>query len=148
MERIDGYVWAFHSINKVGIKESISEQQVDKCWCLSRCVDYRAGASEKMFEITQGQCWGWRFCDAVDFVMQLINNLSMEYDSLVEAVEENMNKELEDQVTVKRVWEKIRARFRKMTMRLSEGISNNNRNEVALVIPPRQFNSMCYLCRK
>lgn len=38
-----------------------------------------------------------------DFVMQLINNLPMEYDSLVEAVEEDMNKGLEDQVTVKRV---------------------------------------------
>jgi hypothetical protein len=38
-----------------------------------------------------------------DFMMQLINNLLMEYDSLVEAVKEDMNKGLEDQVTVKRV---------------------------------------------
>jgi gag-polypeptide of LTR copia-type len=46
-----------------------------------------------------------------DFVMQVINNLPMEYDSLVEAIEEDMNKELEDQITVKRVRERIRARY-------------------------------------
>jgi gag-polypeptide of LTR copia-type len=83
-----------------------------------------------------------------DFVMQLINNFPMEYDSLVKAVEEDMNKGLEDQVTVKRVWERIRARFRRMTMRLDEGNSNNNRNEVALVIPPGQFKGMYHLCGK
>ena len=38
-----------------------------------------------------------------DFVMQVINNLPMEYDSLVEDIEEDMNKGLEDQVSVKRV---------------------------------------------
>jgi hypothetical protein len=38
-----------------------------------------------------------------DFVMQLINNLPMEYDSPVEATEEDMNKGLEDQVTEKKI---------------------------------------------
>ena len=37
------------------------------------------------------------------FVMQLINNLPMEYNSLVEAIEEDMNKGLENKVTVKKV---------------------------------------------
>ena len=44
--------------------------------------------------------------DDEDFVMQIINNLPMEYDSLVEAIKEDMNKELTDQITVKRVRER------------------------------------------
>ena len=31
-----------------------------------------------------------------NFIMQIINNLPMEYDSLVEAIEENMSKGKED----------------------------------------------------
>jgi hypothetical protein len=80
--------------------------------------------------------------------MQLINSLSVKYNSRVEAFEEDMNKGLEDQVTVKRVQKRIRARFRKITMRLDEGNSNKNRNKVALVILPGQFKGMCNLCRK
>jgi hypothetical protein len=38
-----------------------------------------------------------------DFVMQLINKLSIEYDSLVDAIKEDMNKVLEDQITVLKV---------------------------------------------
>ena len=68
-----------------------------------------------------------------DFVMQVINMHPMEYDLLVEAIEENMNKGLEDQVSVKRVQERIRSRFRRMTMRSDEGSSP--KNESALVAP-------------
>jgi gag-polypeptide of LTR copia-type len=38
-----------------------------------------------------------------DYVTEFINNLPIEYDSLVEAIEEDINKGLEDQVTVNRV---------------------------------------------
>jgi hypothetical protein len=41
--------------------------------------------------------------DDEDFVMQIINNVPLKYDSLVQAVEEDINKEQEDQITVKRV---------------------------------------------
>jgi hypothetical protein len=46
--------------------------------------------------------------------MQVINNFPLEYDSLVEAVEEDMNKGLKDQITVKRACERIKARFRRI----------------------------------
>jgi hypothetical protein len=82
-----------------------------------------------------------------DFVMQLINNFSMEYDSQVEAIEEDMNKGIEEQVTVKRVRKRIRSRLRRMTVRMDEGHSSN-KSDVALVIQPKQFNVLCALCGK
>ena len=55
-----------------------------------------------------------------------------------------MNKGLEDQVTVKTVREKIRSRFKRMMMRMDEGhSSNNNKNEVALVMPPSNSRDVC-----
>jgi CRISPR/Cas system endoribonuclease Cas6 (RAMP superfamily) len=39
--------------------------------------------------------------DDEDFVMQIINNLPTRYDSFIEAIEKDMNKELPDQITVK-----------------------------------------------
>ena len=81
--------------------------------------------------------------------MQIINNLPMEYNSLVEAVEEDMNKELEYQVTVKRVRKRIRSKFRRITVRMDKGnSSNSNKNEVVLVIPLKQFKRLCALCGK
>jgi hypothetical protein len=86
--------------------------------------------------------------DDEDFVMQIINNLPMEYDSLVEAIEEDMNKELTDQITVKRVRERLRARFRRMAMRNDDGNSPNIKHEVALTTAPKKFKGRCQLCGK
>jgi hypothetical protein len=61
---------------------------------------------------------------------------------------ENMNKGFENQVTVKRVCERITPRFRRITMRLDGRSSSNNRCEIALVIQPKQFKGMCCLCEK
>jgi hypothetical protein len=41
-----------------------------------------------------------------DLVMLVIDNFPIEYDSLAGAFEEDMNKKLEDQVTVKRVYKR------------------------------------------
>jgi hypothetical protein len=60
-------------------------------------VESRVRASKKAFQSVKVN-----FEDE-GFIMQLMNNLPMEYNSLVEAVEENMNKGLENRVTVKRV---------------------------------------------
>ena len=64
-------------------------------------MDNRDRASEEAFKVN---------IEDEDFVMQLINNL-------VEVVEEDINKGLEDQVTFKRVHERIRVRFRSITIR-------------------------------
>jgi hypothetical protein len=59
-----------------------------------------------------------------------------------------MNKELTDQITVKRVRERVRARFRKMAMRNGKGDSPNTKQKVALAFAPKKCKGKCQLCGK
>jgi gag-polypeptide of LTR copia-type len=45
--------------------------------------------------------------DDEDLVIHILNNLPKEYDSLVESIEEDLNKGADDEVTVKRVRERV-----------------------------------------
>ena len=45
-------------------------------------------------------------------VIHILNNLSKEYDFLVESIEKTLNKGADEEVTVKRAREQARARFR------------------------------------
>jgi gag-polypeptide of LTR copia-type len=70
--------------------------------------------------------------DDEDFVMQIIHNIPIEYNPLVEVIEEDRNKKLTDQTTVKRVREK--ARFQRMAMRNGNRNSPISKQEVVLTV--------------
>jgi hypothetical protein len=78
--------------------------------------------------------------DDEDLVIHILNNLPSEYDSLVEAIEEDLNKGAADEVTVKRVRERIRARFRRMKQRQSE---SSGQDEIALFAKSNKFKGRC-----
>jgi hypothetical protein len=97
MEGIDGYVWAFEFQNsKLTSVDVDLDVWTTELGLLRICL--------KSLKVN---------IEDEDFVMQLINNLPMEYDYFVEAVKVDMNKGLDDQVTVKRGQKRIRARFKR-----------------------------------
>lgn len=79
-----------------------------------------------------------------DLVIHILNNLPKEYDSLVEAIEEDLNKGADEEVTVKRVRERVRARFRRMQLRQKE----SDGDELALLASGKKFKGRCGQCGK
>jgi ElaB/YqjD/DUF883 family membrane-anchored ribosome-binding protein len=54
-------------------------------------------------------------------VIYILNNLSKEYNSLIESIEKYLNKGAdEEEVTVKRVRERVKERFKRMAMHQSD----------------------------
>ena len=81
-----------------------------------------------------------------NFVIQIINNLPKEYDSLVELIEEDMAKGSTEHTSLKRVRERVRARFRRLQKRSDEPPSEGS--EVALMMSPKKFKGWCCSCGK
>jgi gag-polypeptide of LTR copia-type len=83
--------------------------------------------------------------DDEDLVIHILNNLPKEYDSLVESIEENLNKGADEEVTVKRVRERVRARFRRMALRHSDP---DTQEDVALLASGKKVKTRCGQCGK
>ena len=86
--------------------------------------------------------------DDEDFVLHIINNLPKEYDSLIEAIEEDMDKGMLEHITVKRIRERIRGRFHRMKKRENEHDVHGNESENALSLNNKKFKGRCRLCGK
>ena len=80
-----------------------------------------------------------------DLVIHILNNLPKEYDTLVEAIEEDLNKARTEEVTVKQVRERVRASFRRMQDRQ---INSDDAEEVALLVSGKKYKGRCSSCGK
>jgi hypothetical protein len=78
-------------------------------------------------------------------VIHILDNLPKEYSSLVESIEEDLYKRADEEVSVKRVRERMRAQFRRMLM---HQFDCDRQEEVALLANGRKVMTRCGQCGK
>ena len=75
-------------------------------------------------------------------VIHIFNNLLKEYNSLVESINEDLDKGADEELTVVRVRERVRASFRKIALHQSD---LNVQRDVALLANGKKVKTRCVL---